>query len=88
MAKPKAKTLQQRFGFLDDDLKTPKHDEIMFWLDENSTEIIEALFEEPTWTETTVNILEKRAFEAVERSKEEIQQSINRNKEGGMKNDR
>ena len=35
MATPKAKTLQQRFGFRDGDLKTPKHDEMMLWLDEN-----------------------------------------------------
>lgn len=29
----KAKTLQERFGFSDPDLKTPKHDAIMLWLD-------------------------------------------------------
>lgn len=33
MAKPKAQTIQQRFGFMDDDLKKPKHDELMKWLD-------------------------------------------------------
>ncbi len=33
MAEPKAKTLQQRFGFMDTDMKKPKHDEIMLWLD-------------------------------------------------------
>lgn len=42
MARPKAQTLQQRFGFMDDDLKKPKHDEIMLWLnsyiDENLAE--------------------------------------------------
>src|SRR5690349_21525027 len=32
---PKAKTLQERMGFRDDELSTPKHDEIMLWLDEN-----------------------------------------------------
>ena len=30
---PKAKTMQERFGFSDPDLKTPKHDAIMMWLD-------------------------------------------------------
>jgi hypothetical protein len=35
MGKPKAQTIQQRFGFGDTDLKTPKHDEIMLWLDDN-----------------------------------------------------
>lgn len=40
MAKPKATTLQQRFGFLDDDLKTPKHDEIIMWVDANMEAIL------------------------------------------------
>lgn len=30
---PKAKTMQERFGFSDPDLKTPEHDAIMMWLD-------------------------------------------------------
>ena len=34
MSKPKAQTIQQRFGFLDHELSTPKHDEIMLWLDD------------------------------------------------------
>jgi hypothetical protein len=34
MAKPKAKTLQERMGFTDTDLKTPGHDAIMLWLDD------------------------------------------------------
>ena len=34
MAKPKSQTIQQRFGFMDKDLKSPKHDEIMLWLDD------------------------------------------------------
>src|SRR5262245_48808588 len=33
MAKPKAKTLQERMGFTDPDLKTPGHDAIMLYLD-------------------------------------------------------
>lgn len=44
MSKPKAKTLQERFGFMDDDLKSPKHDEIMQWVDRNATQIINSLF--------------------------------------------
>jgi len=31
--KPKAKTQIERMGFKDNDLKTSKHDKIMFWLD-------------------------------------------------------
>jgi hypothetical protein len=35
--KPQAQTLQQRMGFVDNDLTTPGHDAIMFWLDEHTT---------------------------------------------------
>jgi hypothetical protein len=43
MSKPRAQTLQQRFGFQDHDLKTPLHDEIMIWLDKNAPSILEEL---------------------------------------------
>jgi len=43
MTKPKAKTIQQRFGFADTDLRTPKHDEIMLWLDQNIVSVIKEL---------------------------------------------
>lgn len=33
MAMPKATTLQQKLGFVDEDLKKPDHDKIMIWLD-------------------------------------------------------
>ena len=33
MSKAKARTIQQSLGFMDNDLKTSKHDEIMLWLD-------------------------------------------------------
>lgn len=34
MSKAKARTIQQRLGFMDNDLKSSKHDEIMLWLDD------------------------------------------------------
>jgi hypothetical protein len=37
VAKPQAKTLQERMGFVDHDLKTPGHDAIMLWLDDSAT---------------------------------------------------
>jgi hypothetical protein len=39
MATPKASTLQQKFGFTDADLKSPNHDIIMMWLNENIEDI-------------------------------------------------
>jgi len=44
MAAPKAKSVQERFGFLDEDLKTPAHDALMFWIDENIAEILAEVF--------------------------------------------
>lgn len=47
--KPKAKTHLERMGFVDDDLKTKKHDEIMFWLMEkdNMVEVLRKAFMTP-----------------------------------------
>ena len=40
MAAPKAKvTLQERFGFLDADLKKPAHDDMILWADRNAADI-------------------------------------------------
>lgn len=39
----KPETLQQRFGFMDDDSKTPKHDEIMLWLDQNLLSVLHTI---------------------------------------------
>lgn len=44
MAAPKEKPLQTRFGFVDEDLKTPAHDALMFWIDENICEILAEVF--------------------------------------------
>lgn len=43
MGKIKAATISERFGFRDEDLKTPKHDEIMIWLDENLNDLMPLL---------------------------------------------
>lgn len=63
MAKPKATTLQQKFGFMDGELSTPLHDEIMLWLD---TYILEAVSNvariplgERDWTKVSVKGAEK-----------------------------
>lgn len=50
MTKAKASTLQQRFGFLDDDLKLQTHDEIMLWVDANIKKIVTDIFpKNPNW---------------------------------------
>jgi hypothetical protein len=49
MARPRGQTLQQRFGFLDDDLKTPSHDEVMTWVTEHIEQVIIELFWDSEW---------------------------------------
>ena len=46
MAQPKAQTLQERFGFQDDDLKLTTHDDIMYWVHANIDTIVTELFGE------------------------------------------
>lgn len=49
MAKPRASTIQQRFGFRDDDLKKPDHDTMMLWLDANAEQVVKDLFGDKTY---------------------------------------
>ena len=44
---PGAKTIAARFGFQDPELKTPRHDEIMIWLNENIQSILKELGHPP-----------------------------------------
>jgi len=44
--KPKAKTIQERFGFADPELTTPSHDAIMLWLKANLPDILEVKLKE------------------------------------------
>lgn len=61
MATPKAKTLQQKLGFFDDDLKNPTHDEILIWLDKNINEVVDQVFNLSSWNK---NHVEKKIQEA------------------------
>jgi hypothetical protein len=57
--KPKAKTIQERFGFKDEDLLKPKHDEIVFWLDANIESIVGDLYPQEGWTVAQISAHEK-----------------------------
>ena len=51
----KPQTLQEKFGFHDDDLKTPQHDAIMMWLDGEARRDAQSLFGIPsTWTQPQI----------------------------------
>jgi len=49
--KTRATTLAARFGFQDHELTTPKHDELMVWLDGAMGGIVRELFDGPAATE-------------------------------------
>ena len=70
MAAPRATTIQQRFGFKDADLKTPKHDEMMLWLDSNVKDIAARIVGfEKTWNESKVQELASQAHVAVDQER-------------------
>lgn len=81
MSKKQAKTLLEKMGFKDDDLSTPKHDEIMLWLDRNIEAVInESLLADETTTEhkrwairqhcpqETVNLLQAQWFKCIDKT--------------------
>lgn len=61
MAKPKAKTLQQRLGFFDDDLKKPEHDDIIKWTDKNIETILLKLYNLENWSEKSKKRLNRKS---------------------------
>ena len=62
MTKPKAQTFQQKLGFFDEDLKKPKHDELMLWLDKNIKEIVNNLFNKP-YEENEIQSIKQKTSE-------------------------
>jgi hypothetical protein len=64
MKTKKPNTLQQRLGFLDDDLKKPKHDDMLLWFDRNAETILDGLFSKPLtdedYSELLKNAINKR----------------------------
>ncbi len=78
MAEPKAKTLQQKLGFFDEDLKSPKHDEILKWVDRNLHKIIEDLYPNLTggWDRSYAEKLKHNAEKVVEIYLESLNKQI------------
>lgn len=59
MAKPRAKTLQERMGFMEDDLTTPGHDAIMLWLDAHMAACLQDWLRIDAWTPTERHLIEE-----------------------------
>ena len=47
--KTRATTIQQKFGFKDEDLRTPGHDEIMLWLNGHISDVVSSLSLRNEW---------------------------------------
>lgn len=62
MAKPRATTIQQKFGFRDEDLKKPDHDTMMLWLHANAEHVTNAVFWKD-WTEDDLNFPDPWGYE-------------------------
>ena len=81
MAKPKAQTIQQRFGFMDDDLKKPKHDEVMQWLNDCVDEkLLEWLGIPGEWTNDEISRLKRSATEERESKIQKLNKDLEREK--------
>jgi hypothetical protein len=65
MREKKPNTLQTRFGFADEELKTPRHDALMLWLDKNIESLVNKLFR----NDLTSEVIEKLQAEAIENLK-------------------
>jgi hypothetical protein len=65
MRTKKPNTLQQKLGFLDDDLRKPKHDDIMLWLDRNIEAVLRDIFFKPL-TDLDYDELFKNAKKQIE----------------------
>ena len=68
-AKQRATTLQEKFGFVDEELKTPQHDAMMMWIDQHAEELIREYFSVPsTWSDESVARIRSEA-DQIARSK-------------------
>lgn len=75
---PDSSTLQSKFGFQDEDLKTQKHDEIILWLDENMKEIVYKILDikEEEWDSILVNNLIQEATNHMNERVSAVKESI------------
>jgi len=67
--KQRATTLQMKMGFLDEDLKKPKHDEILKWLDQNADQIVNSLFRSEQWDKELIDRLIESTNKIVDSTK-------------------
>ncbi|WP_407504929.1 hypothetical protein [Elizabethkingia meningoseptica] len=80
MAEPKAKTLQMKLGFFDEDLKKPMHDDILKWINENAENFVYDLFPSlKSWDENRVKFLKNYCYNLVSKKTKELETQIEKN---------
>lgn len=77
MAAPKAKSLQQKLGFFDEDLKNPTHDEILKWLDINIEKVLLDVYVFDKWDDKKVKSLENETLQSVKYTLDKSNQQKN-----------
>jgi hypothetical protein len=84
LKKQRANTLQERFGFADDDLKKPAHDEILFWLEEHSLDIAKEIVAwANAWPTSVVDQKVKAVTDLVNNRADWLRDSITRHDKAG-----
>lgn len=78
---PGYKTLMQRHGFADTDLKTPAHDHILFWLKGNMLAVLERLYPLPAWADADIEERRTAAKARIVKQIEGLQKVVERNRE-------
>ncbi len=76
MAEPKAKTLQQKLGFFDEDLKSPVHDDILKWLDKNILMVIHSLYSIREWPKNKIDEQRKLAEQIFVENISEVEETL------------
>lgn len=74
-AKTVAKTLQEKMGFVDTDLRTPQHDAIMLWLDQNIGSIMRSRYM-TEWPLQDVEGIKEVMCRQVDNMKRNIQEEL------------
>ena len=63
-----AKTLQEKFGFVDEELGTPQHDAMMIWIDQHAEELIREYFSISSgWSDESIAVVRAEADQIVRR---------------------
>lgn len=75
--KSRAKTLQERFGFKDEDLRKPAHDQILLWLDANIDQIAPSFFK-LEWDANEIKEQEEYAKKRFEEKKKDLEYNLSR----------